>query len=98
MKGVLRLEIEKHRSGHGDFEDLSENGSIINDSLDPTDRFGDLTLTNSTGSGGPRSSCSKWNSEDAKDVSRDLTSSSGNLDLNCHYVSVSDLSFFLLIP
>lgn len=97
VKGVLRLEIEKHRNGHGDFEDLSENGSIINDSLDLTDRLGDLTLMKcpSSGSAGPRSSGSKWNTEEAKDVSRSLASSSVNLD-NCYYVSVSALSFSLL--
>jgi hypothetical protein len=87
VKGVLRLEIEKHRNGHGDFEDLSENGSIINDSLDPTDRLSDLTLMKcpSSSSGGPRNGCSKWNSEDAKDVSRNLTSSCGTPDLNCYH-------------
>lgn len=99
VKGVLRLEIEKHRNGHGDFEDLSENGSVMNDSLDPTDRLSDLTLVKcpSSGSGGPRSGGSKWNLDDAKEVSRNLTSSSGTLDLNCYHVSASALLFFLRI-
>nr|VDD50211.1 unnamed protein product [Brassica oleracea] len=83
VKGVLRLEIEKHRNGHGDVEDLSENGSIRNESLDLTDRLGDLTLMKcpSAGSGGPHNSGSKWSTED---VSKNLTSSSGNVD-NCYY-------------
>lgn len=62
----------------------------MNDSIDPTERLNDLTLMKcpSSGSGGPHSSGSKWNTDEAKDVSRNLTSSSGNLE-NCYYVSIS---------
>lgn len=38
----------------------------------------------SAGSGGPHNSGSKWSTED---VSKNLTSSSGNVD-NCYYVSI----------
>ncbi|XP_019059153.1 PREDICTED: guanine nucleotide exchange factor SPIKE 1 isoform X2 [Tarenaya hassleriana] len=87
VKGVIRLEIEKHQSGHGDFENLSENGSLTNDYFDPTDHLADLTPMKcpSTGFGGPRSSCSKLNFEDTKEIRRDTTSASGSLDLNCYY-------------
>ncbi|BAT89766.1 hypothetical protein VIGAN_06081800 [Vigna angularis var. angularis] len=41
VKGVLRLEIEKHQISHADLENVSESGSITNDSVDPGDRVAD---------------------------------------------------------
>ncbi|TKY68582.1 Guanine nucleotide exchange factor SPIKE 1 [Spatholobus suberectus] len=41
VKGVLRLEIEKHQISQADLENMSESGSITNDSADPGDRIAD---------------------------------------------------------
>ncbi|KAK8464321.1 hypothetical protein PHAVU_011G177600 [Phaseolus vulgaris] len=41
VKGVLRLEIEKHQISQADLENVSESGSITNDSVDPGDRVAD---------------------------------------------------------
>ncbi|KAH1210267.1 Guanine nucleotide exchange factor SPIKE 1 [Glycine max] len=41
IKGVLRLEIEKHQISLADLENVSESGSITNDSVDPGDRIVD---------------------------------------------------------
>ncbi|CAJ1978392.1 unnamed protein product [Sphenostylis stenocarpa] len=41
VKGVLRLEIEKHQMSQADLENVSESGSITNDSVDPGDHVTD---------------------------------------------------------
>ncbi|RDY05576.1 Guanine nucleotide exchange factor SPIKE 1 [Mucuna pruriens] len=41
VKGVLRLEIEKHQISQADMENVSESGSMTNDSVDPGDRSAD---------------------------------------------------------
>ncbi|KAK7317476.1 hypothetical protein RJT34_01744 [Clitoria ternatea] len=41
VKGVLRLEIEKHQISQADLENASECGSTTNDSVDPGDRVAD---------------------------------------------------------
>lgn len=71
VKGVLRLEIEKHQTAHTELENISENGSVTNDSVDPGDHVTDLMFTKcpSNGSEGPQSSNSKWNFSDGKEVS-----------------------------
>lgn len=71
MKGVLRLEIEKHQIGHADLENISESGSVTNDSVDPGDRIVDSAFRKfpSNGSEGPQSSNSKWNLYGGKEIS-----------------------------
>lgn len=78
MKGVLRLEIEKHQNDHVDLENLSESGSVTNDSID--DRINDSTFGKlpSNGLDGPQGSSSKWNSFDAKEISGNGSNSHGN--------------------
>lgn len=78
MKGVLRLEIEKHQNDHVDLENLSESGSVTNDSIDDRindSRFGKVP---SNGLDGPQGSSSKWNSFDAKEISGNGLNSHGN--------------------
>ncbi|KAK7405784.1 hypothetical protein VNO78_07393 [Psophocarpus tetragonolobus] len=41
VKGVLRLEIEKHQISQADLDNVSESGSVTNDSVDPGDRIVD---------------------------------------------------------
>ncbi|XP_027354949.1 guanine nucleotide exchange factor SPIKE 1 isoform X2 [Abrus precatorius] len=41
VKGVMRLEIEKHQISQADLENVSESGSTTNDSVDPGDRVAD---------------------------------------------------------
>lgn len=67
MKGVLRLEIEKHQIDHADLENISESGSVTNDSVDPGDHITDSSYGKlpTNGSDGPHGSHSKWNSFDA---------------------------------
>ncbi|KAK3227267.1 hypothetical protein Dsin_007129 [Dipteronia sinensis] len=71
VKGVLRLEIEKHQTSHTELENISESCSVTNDSIDPGDHVTDLTFTKcpSNGSDGPQTSNSKWNFSDGKEVS-----------------------------
>ncbi|KAM5586830.1 guanine nucleotide exchange factor SPIKE 1 [Rosa sericea] len=78
VKGVLRLEIEKHQNDHVDLENLSESGSVTNDSID--DRINDSTFGKlpSNGLDGPQGSSSKWNSFDTKEISGNGSSSHGN--------------------
>ncbi|XP_027911159.1 guanine nucleotide exchange factor SPIKE 1 isoform X2 [Vigna unguiculata] len=52
VKGVLRLEIEKHQISHADLENVSESGSITNDSVDPGDRVADSLSGKYTSNGG----------------------------------------------
>ncbi|KAA8534720.1 hypothetical protein F0562_029838 [Nyssa sinensis] len=72
VKGVLRLEIEKLQAGLLDFENISESGSVTNDSADPGDRFIDSMFTKcpSNGSDEPRNGNSKWNVSDGKEIHR----------------------------
>ncbi|WCJ32880.1 guanyl-nucleotide exchange factors GTPase binding GTP binding [Euphorbia peplus] len=69
VKGVLRLEIEKHPTSHSDMENLSESGSITNESIDPGDRVNDSAFTKcpSNGSDCPQPSSSKVNVFDGKE-------------------------------
>lgn len=78
MKGVLRLEIEKHQNDHVDMENISESGSVTNDSID--DRITDSTFGKlpSNGLDGPQGSSSKWNSFDAKEISGNGSNAHGN--------------------
>ncbi|KAJ4705604.1 guanine nucleotide exchange factor SPIKE 1-like [Melia azedarach] len=71
VKGVLKLEIEKHQTVHADLENISESGSVTNESVDPGDRASDLMFSTglSNGSDMLQSSNSKWSSGDGKEVS-----------------------------
>lgn len=60
MKGVLRLEIEKHQTAHSDSENISESGSVTNDSIDPGDQATDSTFQTSN---------SKWSFGYGKEIS-----------------------------
>lgn len=72
MKGVLKLEVEKIQIGHFDLDNMSESGSVTNDSVDAGDRTIDSTFSKSlsNGSDGPRGGNLKWNVVDGKDVRR----------------------------
>lgn len=65
------MEIEKHQTDQADFENISESGSVTNDSIDLGDRVTDSTFAKcpSNGSDGPLTSSSKWTSGDRKEVS-----------------------------
>lgn len=77
VKGVLRLEIEKLQAGPVDFENISESGSVTNDTVDIGDRLADSPFN-----GGPRTGDSKWNSPDGKEIQRNGSIAQGNLDIN----------------
>ncbi|XP_058079715.1 guanine nucleotide exchange factor SPIKE 1 isoform X2 [Magnolia sinica] len=72
VKGVLKLEIEKLQAGHFDLDNISESGSVTNDSIDAGDRFTDATFTKcpSNGSDGPRNGNPKWNTVEGKEIRR----------------------------
>ncbi|XVF42935.1 hypothetical protein PTKIN_Ptkin02bG0000700 [Pterospermum kingtungense] len=82
VKGVLKLEIEKHQTVHTELENVSESGSVTNESLDPGDPISDIMFSKSPRNGldGPQSSNSKWTGIDGKDVSRNVSNIQGNLD------------------
>uniref|UniRef100_A0A2P2L9F5 SPIKE family protein n=1 Tax=Rhizophora mucronata TaxID=61149 RepID=A0A2P2L9F5_RHIMU len=82
VKGVLRLEIEKHQTGHTELDNLSESGSVTNDSVDPGDHSIDSRFTKcpSNGSDGPQTSSSKWNIGDSKGFSGNGSIGHGILD------------------
>ncbi|KAM6570698.1 hypothetical protein CsatB_018683 [Cannabis sativa] len=69
VKGVLRLEVEKHHIDHADLEIISETGSLTTD--DPVDRIADSAYGkhSSNGSDGLHCSNSKRNSFEAKEIS-----------------------------
>lgn len=82
VKGVLRLEIEKHQTAHAELENLSETGSITNDSIDLGDRVADSAFTKSPSNGfdDPQSSGSKWNIFDGKETSGNISNARENPD------------------
>ena len=93
MKGVLRLEIEKHQIAQADLENISETGSVTNDSIDLGDRIADSAfrkLTNN-GSDGPQSSNSKWNLYDGREISGNGSNLHGNIDFSVDDVSIMPL-------
>lgn len=74
MKGVLRLEIEKHQIDHADMENISETGSVTNDTVDPVDRisetaYGKLPSNGSDGISGNGSNSQRHQDYNANDVS-----------------------------
>ena len=91
MKGVLRLEIEKLQASPVDFENVSESGSVTNDSVDPGDRLADSPSTKGpiNGCDGPHTGDSKWNSLDGRDIQRNGSITQGNPDINAEDVSIT---------
>ncbi|XWS23297.1 hypothetical protein CRYUN_Cryun29cG0109600 [Craigia yunnanensis] len=78
VKGVLKLEIEKHQTVYTELENVSESGSVTNDSLDQGDSIADMMFPKSPGK--PQSGNSKWITIDGKDVSGNGSKTQGNLD------------------
>lgn len=83
----MRLEIEKHQTAQAELENVSESGSVTNDSVDPGDHVIDSMFTKcpSNGSEGPLPSSSKWNLSEGKEVSGN---GSNATDFNADDVSV----------
>jgi dedicator of cytokinesis protein 6/7/8 len=90
VKGVLRLEIEKHQISQADLENISECGSATNDSVDPGDRIADSMSGKypSNGCDDPQGSISRWNISDAKEVLGNGANQHGNSDFNADDVSI----------
>ncbi|KAM1761672.1 hypothetical protein ACFX12_004409 [Malus domestica] len=90
VKGVMRLEIEKHQNDHDDMENISESGSVTNDSID--DRITDSTFGKlpSNGLDGPQGSSSKWNSSDTKERSGNGSNAHGNSIPSVDYFQAFD--------
>lgn len=93
VKGVLRLEIEKHQISQADLENVSESGSTTNDSVDPGDRIADSSCGkySSNVCDDPQGSVSKWNSYDGKEVSGNGLNQHLNSDFNADDVSTMSL-------
>ncbi|GLU17308.1 hypothetical protein SLE2022_336810 [Rubroshorea leprosula] len=83
VKGVLRLEIEKHQTSNAELENISETASMTNESMDLGDQVTDAMFIKSpnNGSDGPQSSNSKWIPNDEKNASGN-GNTHGNPDLN----------------
>ncbi|GLT59250.1 hypothetical protein SLA2020_320800 [Shorea laevis] len=62
VKGVLRLEIEKHQTSNAELETISESASMTNESMCLGDQVTDAMFIKSPNNGpdGPQSSNSKW--------------------------------------
>ncbi|XP_015967220.1 guanine nucleotide exchange factor SPIKE 1 [Arachis duranensis] len=83
VKGVLKLEIEKHQISQSDLENVSENGSTTNDSIDPGDRIAESSGKYPVNVGDdPQGSISKWNFHDGKDISANGANQHGSADFN----------------
>ncbi|XP_045803062.1 guanine nucleotide exchange factor SPIKE 1-like [Trifolium pratense] len=84
VKGVLRLEIEKHQISQADLDNMSECGSATNDSVDPGDRLADSMSGKypSNGCDDPQGSISRWNVSDAKEVLGNGANQHGTSDFN----------------
>lgn len=86
VKGVLRLEIEKHQISLADLENVSESGSITNDSVDPGDR-----IVDSLSGKYPSNGCDDPQGSNLRVVSPVLGNGAnqhGNSDFNAHDVSI----------
>ncbi|KAI4319269.1 hypothetical protein MLD38_032891 [Melastoma candidum] len=84
VKGVLRLEIEKHQNGHVEFENISENGSITNDSFDPGDIAVESTFSKSpsNGSDGVHGSNRRQHSFDGKELAEHKSNIQGTSEFS----------------
>lgn len=87
----MRLEIDKLQAGQADLENISESGSVTNDSVDLGDRPTDSTLIKSLSNGadGPHNSKVKLNFHDEKGTPRNGTNPLGNLDFHANDVSTT---------
>lgn len=92
VRGVLRLEIEKHQMSPVDLENVSESGSVTNESVDP-DNIADSSFSKypSNVSDGPHSSSSKWYSCDGRESSESRSVTHGSSDLTANDVSLKSL-------
>lgn len=96
MKGILRLEIEKHQTVQAD-TDLSESGSVTNDSIDPAEHVADLAFAKCSGGGFdvPMIGSSKSNFRDGRDTSGNVPNICGNPDSATDDVSDTPLSPYI---
>ncbi|PIA57582.1 hypothetical protein AQUCO_00600356v1 [Aquilegia coerulea] len=77
VKGVLRLEIEKHQAAHVDYDNISESGSV-NESIDADLADSAVTKGLSNGDNGSHSGHSRWNLPEKKHARRNGTNVSGD--------------------
>lgn len=94
VRGVLRLEIEKHLTGPANLENASESGSVTNESVDPGDNVAVSSFSKcpSNGSDDPCSGSSKWYSCDGRDSSENRSITQGSSDFTADDVSLTCLS------
>lgn len=80
VKGVLRLEIEKHQTAFVDFDNISESGSVTNELFDAGDQLTDSAVAKglSNGDHGSHYAHSRWNLLDRKQVRRNGNNASGD--------------------
>lgn len=80
MKGILKLEIEKHQSSHNDLEHNSDCGSVNNDVMNYNDQGIDSSLARcpSSASDGPHSGSAKWSTSVGKAAVRENSNGQGN--------------------
>ncbi|XP_047310694.1 guanine nucleotide exchange factor SPIKE 1 [Impatiens glandulifera] len=80
VKGVLRLEIEKLQAGPIDYDNLSENGSLSNEHVDPMDRVAEVGKFPSNNHKVPQAGHSKWISADGKETQLNGSPAQANPD------------------
>lgn len=79
-------------------ENLSETGSITNDSIDLGDRVADSAFTKSPSNGfdDPQTSGSKWNIFDGKETSGNISNARENPDFTADDVSITTFMCILV--
>lgn len=82
VRGMLRLEIEKLQAGYVDFESISENGSIANDSFDMGEHIHDSSLMRvpSNGIDGSQNSKLRQSFVDGRETARNESKAHENLE------------------
>ncbi|GAB4842882.1 MAP kinase Spk1 [Ancistrocladus abbreviatus] len=92
VRGTLRLEIEKLHAGHLDLENISEGGSMTNDSLDASEGATDATLMKQPGNGfdGPHNSNSRQRIPDGKELPRNGLKAHESQDLHVNDFNAFD--------
>lgn len=80
MKGILKLEIEKHQSSHNDLEHNSECGSVNNGAVNYNDQGTGSSLARcpSSASDWPHTGSAQWSTSDGKGAVRDMPNGQGN--------------------
>lgn len=86
VKGVLRLEIEKHQISHADNENMSESGSVISDSVEMDSTF--KKLPNNGSDSHHHSGSLKLNFSDGKEFSGNGSYPHGNADSSADDVRI----------